>query len=79
MDLRRLRTAVHHLDAQGRLMLLALGVGDPDLKKAVLVEDSRIEQLVLRIELGAEGVLLASGVTKASDVDAVLKDLIAYL
>ena len=56
MDLRRLRTAVHHLDAQGRLIVLALGVGDPDLKKAVLVEDSRIEQLVLGIELGAEGV-----------------------
>ena len=31
------------------------------------------------LDLGAEGVLLASGVTKASDVDAVLKDLIAYL
>ena len=31
------------------------------------------------LELGAEGVLLASGVTKATDVDAVLKDLIAYL
>lgn len=29
------------------------------------------------IELGAEGVLLASGVTKAQDVDAVLADLLA--
>ena len=29
------------------------------------------------IELGAEGVLLASGVTKASDVNAVLDDLTA--
>ena len=27
------------------------------------------------IELGAEGVLLASGVTKASDVSSVLNDL----
>ena len=31
------------------------------------------------MELGAEGVLLASGVTKASDVHAVLADLIASL
>ena len=31
------------------------------------------------IELGAEGVLLASGVTKANDVHAVLQDLIAQL
>ncbi len=31
------------------------------------------------IELGAEGVLLASGVTKAQDVDAVLADLVASL
>lgn len=31
------------------------------------------------IELGAEGVLLASGVTKAQDVEAVLSDLIASL
>ncbi len=31
------------------------------------------------VELGAHGVLLASGVTKASDVDAVLADLVAGL
>ena len=31
------------------------------------------------LELGAEGVLLASGVTKATDVHSVLKDLIAHL
>ena len=31
------------------------------------------------VELGAEGVLLASGVTKASDVQAVLADLVASL
>ncbi len=31
------------------------------------------------LELGAEGVLLASGVTKASDVHAVLADLVASL
>jgi len=31
------------------------------------------------LELGAEGVLLASGVTKASDVPAVLNDLISSL
>lgn len=31
------------------------------------------------LKLGAEGVLLASGVTKASDVDAVLMDLISQL
>jgi thiazole synthase ThiGH ThiG subunit len=31
------------------------------------------------VELGAEGVLLASGVTKASDVKAVLADLVASL
>lgn len=31
------------------------------------------------VELGAHGVLLASGVTKASDVDAVLTDLVAGL
>ena len=31
------------------------------------------------VELGAHGVLLASGVTKASDVDAVLSDLVAGL
>ena len=29
----------------------------------------------MAIELGAEGVLLASGVTKASDIKAVLDDL----
>ena len=29
----------------------------------------------MAIELGAEGVLLASGVTKAADVNAVLDDL----
>lgn len=31
------------------------------------------------IELGAEGVLLASGVTKASDVEAVMRDLVSSL
>ena len=31
------------------------------------------------IELGAEGVLLASGVTKASDAAAVLEDLVSHL
>jgi triosephosphate isomerase len=31
------------------------------------------------LELGAEGVLLASGVTKATDVHAVLSDLVASL
>ena len=31
------------------------------------------------LELGAEGVLLASGVTKAKDVDSVLADLVALL
>ena len=31
------------------------------------------------VELGAHGVLLASGVTKASDIDAVLADLVAGL
>ena len=31
------------------------------------------------LELGAEGVLLASGVTKASDVHAVLADLVGSL
>ena len=31
------------------------------------------------IELGAEGVLLASGVTKATDVQAVLSDLVSLL
>jgi len=31
------------------------------------------------LELGAEGVLLASGVTKAKDVHAVLADLVASL
>jgi len=31
------------------------------------------------VELGAEGVLLASGVTKANDVEAVLADLTSSL
>lgn len=31
------------------------------------------------IELGAEGVLLASGVTKASDVESVMRDLVSSL
>ena len=31
------------------------------------------------LELGAEGVLLASGVTKASDVHSVLADLVGAL
>ena len=31
------------------------------------------------VQLGAHGVLLASGVTKAEDIDAVLSDLVAGL
>ncbi|CAI8386036.1 MAG: Uncharacterised protein [Candidatus Poseidoniaceae archaeon] len=37
------------------------------------------EDIKTAVELGAHGVLLASGVTKASDVDAVLADLVAGL
>lgn len=35
------------------------------------------QDVAMAIKLGAEGVLLASGVTKASDVDAVLADLVS--
>ena len=31
------------------------------------------------VQLGAHGVLLASGVTKAEDIEAVLSDLVAGL
>ena len=31
------------------------------------------------VDLGAEGVLLASGVTKASNPDAVIRDLIKFI
>jgi triosephosphate isomerase len=37
------------------------------------------EDVKAALELGAEGVLLASGVVKADDVDTVIKDLIAGL
>ena len=57
--------AVRAINPQGRV-LCGAGVKDgKDVKTAV--------------ELGAHGVLLASGVTKASDVDAVLADLVAGL
>lgn len=57
--------AVHAINPQVRV-LCGAGVKDgKDVKTAV--------------ELGAHGVLLASGVTKASDVDAVLADLVAGL
>jgi len=35
------------------------------------------EDVAMAIKLGAEGVLLASGVTKANDVDSVLADLVS--
>jgi triosephosphate isomerase len=35
--------------------------------------------VAMAIELGTEGVLLASGVTKASDPEAVLADLVSHL
>jgi triosephosphate isomerase len=35
------------------------------------------EDVAMAIKLGAEGVLLASGVTKANDVDSVLSDLVS--
>ena len=57
--------AVHAINPHVRV-LCGAGVKDgKDVKTAV--------------ELGAHGVLLASGVTKASDVDAVLADLVAGL
>jgi len=57
--------AVHNINPDVRV-LCGAGVKDgKDVKTAV--------------ELGAHGVLLASGVTKASDVDAVLADLVAGL
>ena len=37
------------------------------------------QDVATAISLGAEGVLLASGVTKASDVSSVLKDLVSLL
>ena len=37
------------------------------------------QDVATAISLGAEGVLLASGVTKASDVSAVLKDLVSFI
>ena len=57
--------AVRNINSNVRV-LCGAGVKDgKDVRKAV--------------ELGAHGVLLASGVTKASDVDAVLADLVAGL
>lgn len=35
------------------------------------------EDVAMAIKLGAEGVLLASGVTKANDIDSVLADLVS--
>ena len=58
-------TAVRNINSNVRV-LCGAGVKDgKDVRTAV--------------ELGAHGVLLASGVTKASDVDAVLADLVAGL
>mgnify|MGYP003904069881 CR=1 FL=1 len=37
------------------------------------------QDVATAIKLGAEGVLLASGVTKASDVASVLNDLVSLL
>jgi triosephosphate isomerase len=37
------------------------------------------EDVAAAIDLGASGVLLASGVTKAIDIDAVLLDLVSLL
>ena len=37
------------------------------------------EDVKKALELGAEGVLLASGVVKAGDVEAVMRDLISGL
>ena len=37
------------------------------------------EDVAAAVDLGASGVMLASGVTMASDVDAVLLDLVSSL
>jgi triosephosphate isomerase len=37
------------------------------------------EDVRAALELGAKGVLLASGVVKASDPEAVLRDLVRYI
>ena len=37
------------------------------------------QDVATAIDLGAEGVLLASGVTKANDVIAVLNDLVSQI
>ncbi|ADG13920.1 triosephosphate isomerase [Methanocaldococcus infernus ME] len=52
---------------------------DKDIKVLCGAGISKGEDVKAALELGAEGVLLASGVVKAKDPEAVIRDLIKYI